>query len=68
MRLDGNRLSGTVPESFSKFSRLERLRLYDTDLSGSIPENICNLSLITLEADCAGEDPQVSCSCCTECF
>lgn len=66
--LDGNRLSGTVPESFSKFSRLERLHLQNTDLSGSIPESICNLSLITLKADCAGEDPEVSCSCCTECF
>mmetsp|Transcript_5344 Transcript_5344/g.10194 ORF Transcript_5344/g.10194 Transcript_5344/m.10194 type:complete len:96 (+) Transcript_5344:4569-4856(+) len=46
------------------------LGLEENDLSGTIPEWICNSSsLVELWLDCAGDEPKVSCDsdCCTKC-
>jgi len=52
-------------------SSLERLWLHNNNLSGSMPQELCNLRttngglLFLLQADCKSE---VVCSCCTRCF
>jgi len=42
--LQGNKLSGSIPESIGNLSNMRYLALYNNQLSGSIPESIGNLS------------------------
>ena len=68
MYLNQNMITGTIPSSFGLFPRLHTLDVQFTNLSGSVPASICDLRLDSLKADCAGENPEILCSCCTECF
>jgi hypothetical protein len=50
-----SRLTGTIPSELGKLSKLEGLRFQSTELSGTMPNEICqlrNLRLKALEADC----------------
>lgn len=71
--LQENDLSGTVPGvGASRLQSLAKLQLFDNQLTGSIPESLCNLvaeaALDELSADCGGVTPRIDCPCCTVCF
>uniref|UniRef100_A0A6U2AH54 Uncharacterized protein n=1 Tax=Pseudictyota dubia TaxID=2749911 RepID=A0A6U2AH54_9STRA len=64
--LGTNDFSGEIPREFGTFESLVELYLYENNLAGSMPEEVCNLrtgNLRDLEVDCA----EVDCSCCTKC-
>jgi Leucine-rich repeat (LRR) protein len=64
-----NMLEGAIPDSLADLERLQRLRLQGNMLTGSAPEGVCNLfGLFQFETDCAGDEPEVICPCCTDCF
>jgi hypothetical protein len=66
----------TVCSAFDVFvSWLEMMDFGATKLRGTMPEEICDLTLNTLQADCAeiafGVPPRVLCvrgACCSDCF
>ena len=67
------RLEGTIPSELGHLSKLEKLQLQTTQLTGSMPSEICSLrsrELVVLESDCVS-DSQVECAvpdCCSACF
>jgi len=67
--LHNNRFSGTIPSGFEHLSYLNNLELHANDLSGSVPEELCDRQGYNhvLTADCLGNVPEVSCTCCTNC-
>ena len=78
--VDNNALSGTIPSTLSQLTRLNVLELHhNNNLMGSIPDDICDMSLEHLTADCkirinssiSSSSPtssNVFCSCCTKCY
>jgi len=69
--LNGNALVGTLPTELQQLSALVELRVEHNHLSGTVPRGLCDLRTSFLEklvSDCGGGRPEVSCSCCTECF
>jgi Leucine-rich repeat (LRR) protein len=74
--LDGNRLTGEVPSvPAGKLTNLNELLLHRTQLTGTMPESVCDLRknsiLDDLWSDCGGSDPEIECdfpSCCNRCF
>ena len=72
--LGENKFTGTIPSSLGGASELYLADFTDTDLTGTMPLEICALrtppgKLEFLQADCAGAPPQVACNatCCTFC-
>lgn len=73
--LGENKFTGTIPSRIGGASELRLADFTDTDLTGTMPSEICALrtpptgtgNLEFLQADCAGSPPQVACSCCTFC-
>jgi protein brassinosteroid insensitive 1 len=68
--VSSNRLDGSIPSSIGAIPRLQLASFYSNDISGTMPTEICSLTpspLKNLEADCAGVDPKVPCTCCTFC-
>jgi hypothetical protein len=74
--LGGNRLEGQVPSILpGQLPNLNEFLVFDNNLTGEMPASICALrtpagNLEDLWADCAsdmGGDPQITCSCCTQC-
>jgi len=69
LNLDSNQLTGTIPAELGALSSLETLWLEFNNLSGSMPQDVCNLRTTngglfsSLVVDC-----KVECSCCTECL
>jgi len=62
-----NRLSGTVPESLSKLTNLEHIALsINENLTGDL-DFLCPLKKFSLQADCGGANPKLTCSCCDLC-
>jgi hypothetical protein len=64
--LNDNGFNGTVPDSFALLGNLNVLRLDSTDLTGSVPSEVCgtfNETHPTLFADCE----EINCPCCTYC-
>ena len=59
---------------------LTLFRLEQNEIGGTMPESICDLlgednfnllgsgSLSVLTSDCAGENPEIVCECCSNCF
>jgi len=68
MRLSNNMINGTIPSSFENFNDLNILELHGNMMTGEVNEKICGLPLVIMTSDCLGEEPAISCSCCTECF
>jgi len=71
LSLQSNFFSGTVPIELGNLEGLSSLGLYYNNLTGSVPTTICqlqNYGLYSLVADCGGSEPEISCSCCTECY
>ena len=71
--LQQNALSGSIPAiGSSSLQTLQQLKLFDNQLTGSLPESVCQLvsqaTLRELSSDCGGIVPKIDCPCCTECF
>lgn len=78
LRLDSNMFDGDIPEDgLLAMEKLAGLSIHGNDLRGSL-EALCDAKdsrqiqyqsylALMMEADCLGEPPEVSCSCCT-CF
>mmetsp|Transcript_3555 Transcript_3555/g.7836 ORF Transcript_3555/g.7836 Transcript_3555/m.7836 type:complete len:983 (-) Transcript_3555:338-3286(-) len=70
LSLNGNNLEGTLPTELKKLTALKELHVENNDFSGVVPQEVCNLRQSILEklvSDCGGDEPEISCSCCTEC-
>jgi len=74
--LNNNLLVGTVPSiSPGQLPNLNEFTLQANDLTGSMPQSVCNLRqtgiLFNLFCDCGGATPQIQCdfpNCCNRCF
>lgn len=78
LRITGNQLSGTIPSEFGRLTQLQDLALHNSHLTGSVPQEVCDLRssyvLHKLNVDCNqgldGSEASVQCSvpdCCTFC-
>lgn len=75
MDLHINQLTGNVPTTFgSSLTALRQFNVYENNLTGNLDPIFCpsattttTTTLTTLEADCSGPNPEIICSCCTEC-
>jgi hypothetical protein len=68
-----NQLTGSIPSIIGdSWRNLTELLLQDNELTGTMPDLICRLRseaiLEDLWADCAGNEPEVECSCCSQCI
>ena len=72
--LDDNEFSGEILPTFGDNNlNLKSLLLSGNNLFGTMPIQVCDLfgtrgELERLETDCAGEFPQMNCTCCTLCL
>lgn len=76
LTLNGNQLTGSIPDSWSTLSQLKKLEVHSNNMAFEVEEWLCATRttapegggmLQTLTTDCQGEDPTVSCRCCTNC-
>jgi hypothetical protein len=75
LQLHANAFTGTVPEGVGTFSSLGAFTLHDSNISGTMPQSVCNLRptaglggrLTSLIADCSEPNPNIACSCCSDC-
>lgn len=66
-----NKLTGNVPGTLAS-ARLSEIYLVGNDLTGSMPDDICQKvfplgRILELAADCEEPQPEVTCPCCTCC-
>lgn len=74
--LSGNEFTGGIPSSWTNLTKLRRLEIQSNQMSFDIDERLCSLRnnapegglLEALVADCQGDEPKVSCSCCSICL
>lgn len=69
--LSDNEFTGSLPKLWSNLIHLKQLEIQINDMHFDVDESICTLrngSLDILVMDCQGNDPKVTCSCCTSCF
>ena len=73
--LDGNGLTGTVPEIASgELQELNEFLVQFNFLTGSMPSSVCALRSVELDdlfSDCGGSNPEIECEfpgCCNRCF
>lgn len=67
LQLQNNLLSGALPTEFSLLTRLNYLRIESNNLSGYIPQEVCQVFFDTYPifySDCTEE---IECDCCTYC-
>ena len=61
-----------IPDNCAYFSCIiEKLRVYWNEIQGTVPDGICGLmeyKLSDFQADCAGDEAQLACTCCTKCY
>ena len=65
-----NFFSGTVPDGLGNALNLATFNLHENNFVGSMPSSVCLLRdrfLTSLIADCAGNPPQIECTCCSDC-
>ncbi len=64
----GNWFSGTIPTELASLPNLKILGLEDNNITNTVmPQGLCDKNMLSLSADCAGEDNLVDCDCCTCC-
>lgn len=70
IHLNNNLLDGhlDLPLEMGDLDNLKELAIENNDLTGIVDEDICDLLLDVLTADCWGNPPRVDCPCCSECF
>jgi hypothetical protein len=74
--INNNMLTGTIPAvTETQFASLLEFTLQYNDLTGSMPNGICQLResgvLGSLFSDCGGQSPEIQCDfpdCCNRCF
>ena len=70
--LHTNDLTGTVPTEFANLQNMKELLMYNNSLTGSVDSIFCTgngfNNLDSLEFDCGGSPPQITCSCCRVCW
>mmetsp|Transcript_15145 Transcript_15145/g.32876 ORF Transcript_15145/g.32876 Transcript_15145/m.32876 type:complete len:500 (-) Transcript_15145:373-1872(-) len=74
-QIDHNNLSETIPSEMGLLSNLRIAFLSENDITGEMPTEVCALRnntgpsgvLGVLVTDCAGDDPEVVCPCCSSC-
>lgn len=65
LNMDHNDLSGNVPSTLGQLTNLEQLNLiFNGGLVGTMPDEVCDLDMEVLQADCDNFD----CDCCTSCY
>lgn len=75
LQLHDNLFSGTVPDTVGTYSNLSAFTLHETFIGGSMPPSVCDLLvsennggvLTSLIADCSLPQPDIQCTCCTDC-
>lgn len=75
LQLHDNLFSGQVPEGVGDFANLAAFTLHGTDISVTMPRSVCDLLsaenkggvLRYMIANCRFPDPNIECSCCTDC-
>jgi hypothetical protein len=70
LAVTNNTMAGTIPSSIGAIPNLKFASFYNNNFTGSMPQQICDRTQTTLknlEADCLGNPPQLSCTCCTFC-
>lgn len=69
VHLQNNELRGSVPVEIGELTKIKELRLHNNNLTGVVPRPVCKLAkemfLSELSIDCAGENPEVFCDCCS---
>ena len=67
--VSNNRLQGAIPTQLGQITGLRYVQLQDNSFAGSVPRSLCvsGSSRRTLQADCGGSNPLVTCDCCTAC-
>lgn len=74
VQLHNNRFSGQLSESLGDLVELRAITLFGNDLVGSVPQSMCTNrvenggSLQHLEVDCGGNNPELACDCCSQCW
>ena len=68
VRLENNDFTGTVPSNIGQLSNLKDFRVENNMLTGEIDPAVCEFNLDRLSSDCAGNPPEIECSCCTVCY
>ena len=68
VRLEANEFIGTVPSNIGQLSNLKDFRVENNMLTGEINPAVCEFNLDRLSSDCAGNPPEIECSCCTVCY
>eukprot|EP00587_Corethron_hystrix_P004909 CAMPEP_0113297048 /NCGR_PEP_ID=MMETSP0010_2-20120614/74_1 /TAXON_ID=216773 ORGANISM="Corethron hystrix, Strain 308" /NCGR_SAMPLE_ID=MMETSP0010_2 /ASSEMBLY_ACC=CAM_ASM_000155 /LENGTH=414 /DNA_ID=CAMNT_0000149875 /DNA_START=17 /DNA_END=1262 /DNA_ORIENTATION=- /assembly_acc=CAM_ASM_000155 len=62
LQCDDNLFTGVVPPSMRLLSNLNQFILFNNDIEGTMPSGVCDLrngSLKILDADCAGNPPEI---------
>jgi hypothetical protein len=75
LQIHGNEFTGTIPLGIGTLTDLAAFTLHQTLISGTMPESVCDLLITSgnggvlgsLIADCSEPNPNVVCSCCTDC-
>jgi hypothetical protein len=73
MQLHDNFFTGTVPDAVGTYDKMVAFTLHKTGITGTMPAGMCDLLVVnggvldSLIADCAGVDPDIVCTCCTDC-
>ena len=66
--LNDNKLVSNLPVELGELDSIKKLTLHNNNLKGTIDERVCKLAkelfLTQLTADCDGDTPELSCSCC----
>eukprot|EP00934_Nitzschia_sp_Nitz4_P009098 Nitzschia sp. Nitz4//scaffold45_size130396//109078//111457//NITZ4_003470-RA/size130396-snap-gene-0.144-mRNA-1//-1//CDS//3329552461//9088//frame0 len=71
LHLQTNSFKGGIPQDLGHLSNLQQMKLHANQLTGAMPLKVCVLASFGLEqltADCAFEEAEVACNCCTQCF
>lgn len=55
--LNGNNLTGSIPENLTTLSQLETLDVSDNNLSGEVPKFLAKVKLVTAGNDLLGKSP-----------
>jgi Leucine-rich repeat (LRR) protein len=68
--LNNNTFGGAIPDALARLVELRSLQLHGNRFLGLMPPALCvSMSQLTeLSSDCAGDDPEVQCDCCTSCY
>lgn len=68
MWFNGNWFTGSIPTEFGNLPKLQILGFENNNITHvSMPQEICDLDLVALSADCGGAYSWVDCDCCTCC-